>query len=70
MTCDFGQLNTREVKALDAVTLTGCNKGAAKILEVSTRTIEDYMLAARRKTGAKNRVLLVLEWDRAKRSTQ
>lgn len=64
------QLSPREVKALDAVVSTGCNKGAARLLGISPRAIEDYMRSARQKLGAANRILLVLEWDRAKRSTQ
>lgn len=67
MTATPWGLTPAQVKALDAVVDCGCDKEAARRLGVTKKTIEAHTHAARKLMQVRNRVLMVLAYDRWKR---
>lgn len=66
----FDKLTPRQKQVLQAVCETGCNKLAARDLGISDKAIMSHMGVLKAKTGARNRVLMLLEWDRQTRAQQ
>lgn len=57
-------LSAAEEAAMRAVCLHGDHEEAARSLGIDHRTVEYHMGQCRKRMGAKNRVLAILEWDR------
>ena len=57
-------LTVAQVQAMEAVNRAGCNKGAARLLGLSHKTVEHHVAAARDRIGEEKRLLALLEFDR------
>ena len=57
-------LSAAQCAVIAQVTETGCDKLAARNLNLTIRTIECHMNSIKKKAGAKNRVQAVVKWDR------
>ena len=61
-------LSPAQARALSAVIETGSRKGAARKLDLSAKTIEAHVSAARFKMRSEGQVAHLLTWDRWRRS--
>ncbi|ACB34516.1 hypothetical protein Lcho_2250 [Leptothrix cholodnii SP-6] len=57
-------LSPGQAAAVQAVIDTGCNKGAARLRDVSVKTIEVQAGDALRKSGKSNRLQMLIAFDR------
>lgn len=61
---DPWNLTPAQARAMSAVIETGSNKGAARRLNLSTKTVESHTAAAKFKIGKAGQIAHFLEWDR------
>jgi DNA-binding CsgD family transcriptional regulator len=61
-------LTAAEVRSLDAVIEHKCDKAAASAIGVAVKTVTAQISAARKKMNAVNRLDVLLQWDRFRRT--
>jgi DNA-binding NarL/FixJ family response regulator len=59
-----------EVRTIEALCEAGCAKSAAKLLNLSPKTVEQHSWRIRVKMKAENTLLAALIWDRYVRAVQ
>lgn len=66
---DPWNLTPQQIAALTAVAKVGCDKCAAESMGLSSKTVSQHVMAAKRRMHVKTRLLAVLEWDRYNRTS-
>ena len=60
-------LTLREMEVLDTFCEKFTSKGVAQVLPITLKTIETHMQRARKKSGARNQLEMLLQHDRIHR---
>lgn len=64
-------MTSQQTAVLQTICETGSTKGAARVLGLSSKTVEEHFRRAKAKFGVSQRLICLLEWDRwARRSHQ